>query len=100
MPGLGGEEFRPGEEPNRPHPSLRIGAVVDAEAGVDENETVVCFQQQDMAYAYGPLRGVHGAAVEVVDLHRLFCSSGAPASPTSASNSPRPICVTRLAESK
>ena len=55
--GLGGDEYRPGEEPNRPHPSLRIGAVVDAEAGVDENQAVVCFEQQDMAYAYGPAGG-------------------------------------------
>ncbi len=97
---FGRDEHRPGEEPDRPHPSRRVGAVVQAEAGVDEDQTVVGFDEQDVTDAYRSTRRVHGAAVEVVDLHRPFCSSRAPASPTRASTSPRPICVTRLAESK
>ncbi len=82
---------RPGEEPDRAHPSFRVGAVVDAVAGVDEDQTVVGLHHQHMTDALRTANGVHGAAVEMVDLH---CS------PTRASTSPRPICVTRLAESK
>ena len=67
---LGGLEHRSGDEPDRPHPSLRIGAVVDSEAGVDEDQAVVGLHQQHMAYALGTANRVHGAAVEMVDLHR------------------------------
>ncbi len=88
---LGGLEHGPGDEPDRSHPSLRVGAVVDSEAGVDEDQAVVGFDQQHMADALRPADRVHGAAVEMVNLH---CS------PAGASTSPRPICVTRLAESK
>ena len=98
--GLGGFENRPGDEADRPDPALWVCAVVDTEAGVDEDEAVVGFQEQDMAYAFRALDRVHGAAVEMVDLHRLPRSSSASVSPASASISLRPICVTRLAESK
>ena len=68
---LGGLENRSGDEPDRSHPPLRIGAVVDAEAGVDEHQAVVGFDQQHMAHALRTANRVHGAAVEMVDLHRF-----------------------------
>ena len=68
---LGGFEYRSGDEPDRSHPSLRVGAVVDAEAGVNEHQAVVGFDQQYVAYALRTANGVHGAAVEMVDLHRF-----------------------------
>lgn len=36
---------------NRPDASLRVGAVVDSEAGVDENQTVIGFDQQHVTDA-------------------------------------------------
>ena len=89
--GFGRHEDRPGDEAHRAHPSRRVGAVVDPESGVDENQTVVGLDEQHVTDAVRRTRRVHRAAVEVVDLH---CS------PTRASSSPRPIWVTRLAESK
>src|SRR6476661_1683529 len=68
---LDGFEDRSGDEPDRSHPSLRVGAVVDAEAGVNEHQAVVGFDQQHVAYALRTANGVHGAAVEMVDLHRF-----------------------------
>jgi len=62
-----------------------------SEPGIDEDQAVVGLQQQYMTHALGSEDRVHGPAVEVVNLH---CWA------TSASTSPRPICVTRLAESK
>jgi hypothetical protein len=89
--GLGRDEHRPGDEPHRPDPSWRIGAVVKAKPGVDEDQAVVGLDQQHMTNTVGSPRRMHGAAVEVMNPR---CS------PTRASTSPRPICVTRLAESK
>jgi len=39
--GLGRHEHRSGDEPHRAHPSWWVGAVVDPEAGVDENQTIL-----------------------------------------------------------
>ena len=91
--GLGGDEHRPGDEPHRPDPFCRIGAVLEAEAGVDEDQAVVGLDQQNVADTVRGPRRVHRAAVEMMNLH---CS----VVPTRASTSPRPIWVTRLAESK
>ncbi len=49
--GFGGTKLGPREEPDRPDPSLRVGAVVDAESGVDEDQAVVGLDQQDMTHA-------------------------------------------------
>ena len=38
---LGGLEHRSGDEPDRSHPLLRVGAVVDSESGIDEDQSVV-----------------------------------------------------------
>ena len=89
--GLGGSKLGSGDEADRSHPPLRVGAVVDSEAGVDEDQAVVGLHQQHVAHALRSANRVHGAAVEMVDLHW---------SPARASTSPRPIWVTRLAESK
>ena len=88
---FGGHQHGSGDEPDRPHSSRRIGAVVQAETGIDEDQPVVCLDEQHVTDTRGSAGKVHRAAVEVVNLH---CS------PTRASTSPRPICVTRLAESK
>ncbi len=45
-----------------------IGAVLEAEAGVDEHQPVVGLDEQHVAHD-GGARCVHGAAVEVMDLH-------------------------------
>ena len=67
--GLGRCEHRPGDEAHRAHPSWWVGAVVDPEAGVDENQTVVGLDEQHMTDAVGRARRMHRAAVEMVDLH-------------------------------
>ena len=67
--GLGMDEHRPGDEPHRPDPSWRIGAVVKAEPGVDEDQAVVGLDQQHVTNTVGSPRRVHRAAVEVMNLH-------------------------------
>ena len=86
-------EHRPGDEADRAHPSGGSAQSCEPEAGVDENQTVVGLDEQHVTDASGRAGEVHRAAVEVVDLHVLRV-------PTRASSSPRPIWVTRLAESK
>ncbi len=68
-------------------------AIVRAVAGVDEDQTVVGLHEQHVADDRRCPEWAHRPAVEVMDLH----SSPVP---TRASSSPRPIWVTRLAESK
>ena len=90
---LGRDEHRPGDEPHRPDSFGRIGAVLEAEPGVDEDQAGVGLEQQDVTNTVGRPRRVHGAAVEVTNLHCCVV-------PIRVSTSPRPIWVTRLAESK
>jgi hypothetical protein len=68
--GLVAVERRPEQEPRRPQSARRIGDVIDAEAGVDENQTVVGFDEQDVADLPWCPRRKHGPAIEVVNPHR------------------------------
>ncbi len=70
-----------------------VVAVVRPVSGVDENQAVVGLDEQYVTDDSRCYVRVHRPAVQMVDLH----SSPDPAR---ASSSPRPICVTRLAESK
>ena len=67
--GLARHEHRSGDEADRAHPCWRVGAVVDPEAGVDENQAVIGLDEQHMTDAVGRARRVHRAAIEMVDLH-------------------------------
>jgi hypothetical protein len=62
-------EHRADEVSGRSHPTGGVVAVLRAEAGVDQNQTVAGLDQQHVAYQLTAPGRVHGSAVEVMNLH-------------------------------
>ena len=56
---FGGHQHGSGDEPDRPHSSRRIGAVVQAETGIDEDQPVVCLDEQHVTDTRGSAGNVH-----------------------------------------
>lgn len=83
-------EERPEEAAGRAYAMCRIVAVIQSVSAVDEKQAVVRLDEQHMADQSPSTPRMHRSTVEVVNLHE----------PSPASNSERPICVTRLAASK
>lgn len=72
--GLDVEQPRPDDVPERPDPPGGVVAVVGSESGVHEYETVVGFDEQDVA-DHRRCRHPHRAAVKVVHLHDWWLAS-------------------------
>lgn len=67
--GLGAAQRGADNVPGKAEARRRVGAVLETEAGVDENEAVIGLDEEHVADQQ-QTGGLDGAAIQVVDLHR------------------------------